>query len=46
MFDENLNTLRWIDDSSKMEAKRKLKKIIEKVGYPDFIYNKTKLNER
>ena len=30
----------------KTEAKNKLKKITEKVGYPDFINNKTKLNER
>lgn len=46
MFDENLNKLEWIDDQSRSEAKNKLKKIIEKVGYPDFINNKTKLNER
>jgi endothelin-converting enzyme len=46
MFDENLNKLEWIDEQSKIEAKKKLKKITEKVGYPDFINNKTKLNER
>ncbi|CAF1567199.1 unnamed protein product [Adineta steineri] len=46
MFDENLNRIQWIDDPSKNEAKQKLKKIAEKVGYPDFINNKTKLNER
>ncbi|CAF0940263.1 unnamed protein product [Rotaria sordida] len=46
MFDENLNRLEWIDEQSKVEAKKKLKKITEKVGYPDFIYNKTKLNAR
>jgi len=46
MFDENLNQLQWIDEQSKTEAKKKLKKITEKVGYPDFINNKTKLNER
>jgi endothelin-converting enzyme len=46
MFDENLNTLEWIDEQSKIEAKKKLRKITEKVGYPDFINNKTKLNER
>jgi predicted metalloendopeptidase len=46
MFDENLNTLDWIDDQSRTEAKKKLSKITEKVGYPDFINNKTKLNER
>jgi predicted metalloendopeptidase len=46
MFDENLNTLDWIDDQSRTEAKKKLNKITEKVGYPDFINNKTKLNER
>ncbi len=46
MFDENLNKLEWIDEQSKNEAKEKLKKITEKVGYPDFINNKTKLNER
>jgi len=46
MFDENLNKLEWIDEQSKTEAKNKLKKITEKVGYPNFINNKTKLNER
>jgi membrane metallo-endopeptidase-like protein 1 len=46
MFDENLNKLDWIDEQSKNEAKKKLEKISEKVGYPDFINNKTKLNER
>jgi predicted metalloendopeptidase len=46
MFDENLNKLQWIDEQSKNEAKKKLKRITEKVGYPDFINNKTKLNER
>ncbi|CAF0815027.1 unnamed protein product [Rotaria sp. Silwood1] len=46
MFDENLHKLEWIDEQSKIEAKKKLKKISEKVGYPDFINNKTKLNER
>lgn len=46
MFDENLDKLQWIDEQSKNEAKKKLKKITEKVGFPDFINNKTKLNER
>ncbi len=46
MFDDNLNKIEWIDEQSKSEAKKKLKKITEKVGYPDFINNKTKLNER
>lgn len=46
MFDENLNQLEWIDEHSKVEAKKKLDKITEKVGYPDFINNRTKLNER
>jgi len=46
MFDDNLNKIEWIDEQSKIEAKKKLKKITEKVGYPDFINNKTKLNER
>ena len=43
MFEENLNQLEWIDEQSKIEAKKKLKKITEKIGYPDFINNKTKL---
>lgn len=46
MFDENLDQLQWIDQPSRTEAKKKLKKITEKVGYPSFINNKTKLNER
>ncbi|CAF3355230.1 unnamed protein product [Rotaria socialis] len=45
-FDENLNQLQWIDEQSRIEAKRKISKITEKVGYPDFLDNKTKLNER
>ncbi|CAF1168465.1 unnamed protein product [Adineta steineri] len=46
IFDENLDKLQWIDESSKNEAKIKLKKIYEKIGYPDFIRNQTILNER
>jgi len=46
MFDENLNKLKWIDEPSRIEAKKKLKRITEKVGFPDFINNRTKLNER
>ena len=46
MFDENLNKLEWIDEQSKIEARKKLKKITEKIGYPDFIYDTKKLNER
>jgi predicted metalloendopeptidase len=46
MFYDNLDQLEWIDEQSKIEAKKKLKKITEKVGYPNFINNKTKLNER
>ena len=46
MFEENLHQLEWIDDASRTEAKKKLMKITEKVGFPDFINNKTKLNER
>jgi predicted metalloendopeptidase len=46
MFNESLNKLEWIDDQSRTEAKKKLSKITEKVGYPDFINNKTKLNQR
>ncbi|CAF3149631.1 unnamed protein product [Rotaria sp. Silwood2] len=45
-FEENLNNLQWIDEQSKNEAKKKLEKINEKIGYPDFIKNQTKLNER
>ncbi|CAF1046721.1 unnamed protein product [Adineta ricciae] len=46
MFDKNLDQMVWIDEQSKSEAKKKLKKMTEKVGYPDFINNRTKLNER
>ena len=45
-FDKNLDQIVWIDEQSKSEAKKKLKKMTEKVGYPDFINNRTKLNER
>jgi predicted metalloendopeptidase len=46
IFEENLDKLSWIDDQSKNEAKKKLEKIYEKIGYPDLIKNQTKLNER
>ena len=45
-FEENLNSLQWIDKQSKNEAKKKLEKINQKIGYPDFIKDQTKLNER
>lgn len=45
-FDENLAHSNWIDESSKSEAKKKLTKIKEKIGYPDFIRNRTVLNQR
>jgi hypothetical protein len=45
-FENDLNKLSWIDESSRIEAKKKLSKIYEKIGYPDFIKNQTKLNER
>jgi predicted metalloendopeptidase len=46
IFEENLDKLSWIDEQSKNEAKKKLEKIYEKIGYPDLIKNQTKLNER
>ncbi|CAF4232964.1 unnamed protein product, partial [Rotaria magnacalcarata] len=45
-FEENLDKLQWIDGPTKKEAKKKLKKINQKIGYPDFIKNQTYLNER
>lgn len=45
-FQENLNKLQWIDEQSKSEARKKLEKIYEKIGYPDYITNQTKLDER
>lgn len=46
IFQDNLNKLSWIDNESKSEATKKLEKIYEKIGYPDFITDQTKLNER
>ena len=45
-FGENLDTLSWVDTPTKAEAKKKLEKIHEKVGYPDFIRNSAELNQR
>ena len=45
-FGENLGTLSWVDPPTKAEAKKKLEKIYEKVGYPDFIRNSAELNQR
>ena len=45
-FRENLDQLSWIDQSSKTEAEKKLGKINEKIGYPDYIRNATQLNLR
>ena len=33
-------------NNQKLKQRNKLKKITEKIGYPDFINNQTKLNER
>ena len=46
VFRENLDQLSWIDSSSKSEAEKKLEKINQKIGYPDYIRNITQLNLR
>lgn len=45
-FEEELDRLQWIDQSTKYAAKNKLKAMSSKVGYPDFIKNQTILDER
>ena len=45
-FEENLNKLSWIDETSKNEAKKKLKQMYQKIGYPDWIKDSNKLNQR
>lgn len=45
-FEGNLNKLSWIDDTTKTEAKKKLNRMYQKIGYPDWIKNQTRLEER
>ena len=45
-FEENLNKLSWIDETTKKEAKKKLNRMYQKIGYPDWIKNQTRLEER
>lgn len=46
IFDDDLTKLEWIDDESRSEAKKKLSKVYERIGYPDWIFDQTKLNQR
>ena len=46
IFRNNFNRSTWIDSTTKMEALRKLDKIREKIAFPDFIIDRTRLNHR
>ncbi|XP_066922489.1 endothelin-converting enzyme 2-like isoform X2 [Clytia hemisphaerica] len=43
VFEENLNYMDWMDQKTKSYAKTKASKILENIGYPDFILNNTAL---
>ncbi|XP_049514339.1 neprilysin-1-like [Dermacentor silvarum] len=40
-FNESLQSLRWMDDKTRAAAETKLMKIGSKIGYPDWLFNKT-----
>jgi predicted metalloendopeptidase len=46
IFHDNLDLLPWIDTATKAEARRKLMRIRQKIGFPDLISNVTELTER
>ncbi|XP_055382461.1 neprilysin-4-like, partial [Condylostylus longicornis] len=45
VFRSNLNLSDWIDDETKLLAEEKVNKTLLAVGYPEFILNKTELND-
>ncbi|KAJ1506290.1 hypothetical protein HMI54_014310 [Coelomomyces lativittatus] len=42
-FDSNLDTIEWMDSTTHVNAKKKVKGITLKLGYPEFILNTTYL---
>uniref|UniRef100_A0A8C4QTG2 Endothelin-converting enzyme 1 n=1 Tax=Eptatretus burgeri TaxID=7764 RepID=A0A8C4QTG2_EPTBU len=44
-FIENLASLSWLDEATKDKARKKAISLYDMIGYPNFILNKTKLNE-
>uniref|UniRef100_T1KLB5 Uncharacterized protein n=1 Tax=Tetranychus urticae TaxID=32264 RepID=T1KLB5_TETUR len=45
-FEDNLPNLRWMDTETRKLAKEKADAITKMIGFPDFILNSTKLNEK
>eukprot|EP00051_Salpingoeca_urceolata_P004939 m.69033 g.69033 ORF g.69033 m.69033 type:complete len:765 (+) comp13948_c0_seq3:113-2407(+) len=42
-FEDNLPNVEWMDSATAVKAKEKAEAIIQKIGYPDWILNDTKL---
>lgn len=44
-FKQILNEIDWMDNESKVKAQEKADYIDPKIGYPEFTYNDTHLND-
>ncbi|XP_057304506.1 endothelin-converting enzyme homolog [Hydractinia symbiolongicarpus] len=45
VFTDNLEQMDWMDAKTKKYARKKAEKILENIGYPDFILNSTALEQ-
>ena len=45
-FTANFPTVSWMDDETRLLAEEKIKNVNELIGYPDFIFNDTELNNK
>ncbi|XP_049514803.1 neprilysin-1-like [Dermacentor silvarum] len=45
-FNESLQTLKWMDNKTRAAAEKKLSKMGTKIGYPDWLFNTTYIEER
>lgn len=45
-FINNLKTLSWMDNHTRLLAEEKANAITDMIGFPDFILNPTKLDEK
>ena len=45
-FKKNLNKFKWMDDETKKLAKEKADAITDMIGFPDYILNPLKLDEK
>ncbi|KAL1469244.1 hypothetical protein MTO96_004954 [Rhipicephalus appendiculatus] len=45
VFHESLQTFKWMDETTRDAAERKLAKMATKIGYPDWLFNETYIEE-